>query len=144
MLQEFVLVLFFAHLSLASCFIFILFSYSSTEPLFLMDPALPIKIKPDPDAMLSTSAPSSCQSAPSLMRTNFKLQLQKEHLLQLEKKEQANKEKLAQSQTWKVPSGKASPLNNTIPSDVPPNILKVFIIYLEHACLIDRQSQLWI
>ncbi|XP_065059408.1 microphthalmia-associated transcription factor-like isoform X2 [Rhopilema esculentum] len=81
-----------------------------------------IRIKPDPDTMLSTSLPATSSSY--LMRTNFKQQLQKEHLMQLEKAQNAIKSMSVESNAMSIP-GEKSPAHNNMPTDVPPNILKV-------------------
>ena len=80
-----------------------------------------MKIKPDPDAVMSTSLPSS--SYGSLMRTNFKQQLQKEHLMQLERSQTTLKQLTGGSDGLSIPQQK-SPVHK-LPSDVPPGILKV-------------------
>eukprot|EP00794_Sanderia_malayensis_P007474 gene7474-8304_t len=81
----------------------------------------PMKIKPDPDMLLSASAPSSSSSY--LMRTNFKQQLQKEHIMQIEKRQTNNvRELLSQSSSMSIPNEKP-PVQNVSP-DVPVGILK--------------------
>ena len=80
-----------------------------------------IKIKPDPDAMMSSSLPAS--SGSFLMRTNFKQQLQKEHLMQLEKTQNAIKHMSVESNAMSIP-GEKSP-GPSVPNDVPAGILKV-------------------
>ena len=80
-----------------------------------------MKIKPDPDAVMSTSLPST--SSGFLMRTNFKQQLQKEHLMQLDKTQNAMKQLSVESNGLSIPREK-SPVHQ-LPTDVPPGILKV-------------------
>ena len=84
-----------------------------------------VKIKPDPDAVMSTSLPST--SGGFLMRTNFKQQLQKEHLMQLDSKTQnAMKQMSVESNGLSIPR-ESSPLQK-LPTDVPPGILKVSLV----------------
>ena len=83
-----------------------------------------VKIKPDPDAVMSTSLPST--SGGFLMRTNFKQQLQKEHLMQLDKTQNAMKQMSVESNGLSIPREK-SPVHK-LPTDVPPGILKVCLL----------------
>ena len=102
----------------------------------LMDPDL-VTVKPDPDA----SCPDVSNSCPtSLTRTSFKLQLQREHLIELEKKEQDRCKFLAtqenqKSHVMKFPNVSASiPFSSlqeessptkSLPSNLPTSVLKV-------------------
>lgn len=84
-----------------------------------------MKIKPDPDAVMSTSMPSG--SGGFLMRTNFKQQLQKEHVMQLNKSQNSLKQLSAETNGLSIPREK-SPVHK-LPSDVPPGILKVSLTF---------------
>ncbi|XP_057313152.1 microphthalmia-associated transcription factor-like [Hydractinia symbiolongicarpus] len=121
---------------------------SSTNPLVLMDPDM-IKVKPDPDDP-SVSASEQSIGVGSLTRTNFKLQLQREQLLEAEKKEQQRLKVLAAqcekpdfrssklsnqkvllsnlSTSFTLPSTSAVPMRSiraNLPTNLPSSVLKV-------------------
>lgn len=118
-----------------------------------------IKVKPDPDAP-SVSVSEQSIGVGSLTRTNFKLQLQREQLLEAEKKEQQRLKVLAAqcekpdfrssklsnqkvllpnlSTSFTMPSTSAVPMRSiraNLPTNLPSSVLKVS---LNISCITGR------
>ncbi|XP_065668728.1 microphthalmia-associated transcription factor isoform X4 [Hydra vulgaris] len=108
---------------------------SRKDPSMLMDPNL-VAVKPDPDASCLDIS-NACHN--SFTRTNFKQKLQREHLIELERKEQVRKFlteqenqksnikkffNVSSSIPFSTPKEDFSPIKS-LPSNLPTSVLKV-------------------